>query len=87
VNEPLIKPLKPTSVAIVQRGEEAELDEMWSFVGSQKYQRWLWHAIDHESGEILAYLLSDDKDGALGFAEGGPLGGAAACVFCGVLAE
>jgi IS1 family transposase len=64
VNEPLIKALKPTSVAIVQRVEEAELDEMWSFVGSKKYQRWLWHAIDHKTGQILAYVLADHKDDA-----------------------
>jgi insertion element IS1 protein InsB len=64
VNEPLIKQLKPTSVAIVQRVEEAELDEMWSFVGSKKYQRWLWHAIDHQTGQILAYVLADHKDDA-----------------------
>ncbi len=27
---------------------------MWSFVGSKKQQRWLWHAIDHASGVVLA---------------------------------
>ncbi len=64
MNEPLIKQLKPTSVAIVQRVEEAELDEMWSFVGSKKYQRWLWQAIDHQTGQILAYVLADHKDDA-----------------------
>ena len=64
MNEPLIQKLQPSSVAIVQRIEEAELDEMWSFVGSKKHQRWLWHAIDHQSGEILAYVLSDHKDDA-----------------------
>jgi hypothetical protein len=64
VNEPLIKQLNPTSVAIVQRVEEAELDEMWSFVGAKKCQRWLWHAIDHKTGQILAYVLADHKDDA-----------------------
>jgi len=64
VNEPLIEKLNPSSVAIVQRIEEAEVDEMWSFVGSKKCQRWLWQAIDHESGTILAYGLSDHKDDA-----------------------
>lgn len=28
---------------------EAELDEMWSFVQSKSQQRWLWHAIDHNT--------------------------------------
>jgi insertion element IS1 protein InsB len=32
---------------------EVEADEMWSFVQS----RWLWHAIDHATGETLAYIL------------------------------
>ena len=43
---------------------EAELDEMWGFVKSKKEQRWLWHAIDHKTGEILAYVLSGHKDEA-----------------------
>ncbi len=37
---------------------------MWSFVGNKKQQRWLWHAIDHETREILAYVLADHKDAA-----------------------
>ena len=43
---------------------EAELDEMGSFVGSKQQQRWLWHAIDHQTGAVLAYVLSDHKDAA-----------------------
>jgi IS1 family transposase len=27
-------------------------------------QRWLWWAIDHVSGEVLAYVLADRKDKA-----------------------
>ena len=34
--------------------EEAELDEMWSFVNSKRNPRWLWHAIDCRSGQVLA---------------------------------
>ena len=37
---------------------------MWSFVNSKKEQRWLWHAINHDTGEILAYVLSGHKDEA-----------------------
>lgn len=44
---------------------EAEMDEMWSFVQSKQQQRWLWHAINHPSGEVLAYVLAPDKDTAL----------------------
>ena len=42
--------------------EEAELDEMWSFVGNKANQRWLWHAIDHRTGVVLAYVLGKRKD-------------------------
>ena len=35
---------------------------MWSYVGSKDDPRWLWHAIDHESGKVLAYVFSDHKD-------------------------
>jgi insertion element IS1 protein InsB len=37
---------------------------MWSFVQSKEHQRWLWHAIDHETGEILAYVLASHEDEA-----------------------
>jgi len=43
---------------------EAEADEMWSFVGSKKMERWLWHAIDHTTGVVLAYVLSPHQDSA-----------------------
>ncbi len=43
------------SAVMVVRVEEAEMDEMWSFVGSKQHQRWLWHAIDHRTGKVLAY--------------------------------
>lgn len=45
--------------------ESAEMDEMWSFVGRKKQQRWLWHAIDHISGDVLAYVLAPHQDQAL----------------------
>lgn len=40
----------------------AEMDEMWSFVQSKKQQRWLWHAIDHATGKVLAYVLAPHED-------------------------
>lgn len=42
--------------------EESELDEMWSFVGSKGNQRWLWHALDRRSGQVLAYVFGRRKD-------------------------
>jgi insertion element IS1 protein InsB len=35
---------------------------MWSYVAKKKNQRWLWHAIDHCSGKILAYVFGAHKD-------------------------
>ena len=42
--------------------ESAEIDEMWSYVYSKENQRWLWHAIDHETGNVLAYVFGQRKD-------------------------
>ncbi len=33
---------------------KVEVDELWSFVKNKKKQRWLWYAINHDTGEILA---------------------------------
>ena len=46
----------------IQKVEAAEVDEMWSFVGKKAQQRWLWHAIDHTSGVILAYVCGVHED-------------------------
>ena len=43
---------------------EVEADEMWSYVGKKSQQRWLWHAIDHASGQVLAYVLDTHEDQA-----------------------
>ena len=40
-----------------RRGLTSELDEMWSYVGKKAEPRWLWHAIDHASGTVLAYVF------------------------------
>ncbi len=42
--------------------EESELDEIWSYVGSKKNPRWLWHASDRNSGRVLAYMFGRCKD-------------------------
>lgn len=64
MNTHLIQQLQTTAVSIVKYVEEAELDEMWSFVGSKQQQRWLWHAIDHQTGLVLTYVLADRLDAA-----------------------
>jgi len=53
VNEKLLHTLEPAPGDIILRQvEQVEMDEMWSFVGSKSQQRWLWHAIDHHTGQI-----------------------------------
>jgi len=34
---------------------EAEADEMWSFVHDKSQQYWLWWAVDHNTGSVLAF--------------------------------
>ena len=33
------------------------MDEMWSYVHDKSHQYWLWHAIDYQTGEVLAYTF------------------------------
>ena len=35
---------------------------MWSYVGAKATERWLWHAIDHHTGRVLAYVVGTRKD-------------------------
>jgi len=42
--------------------DESELDEMWSYVGNKTNPRWLWHAIDRKTGQVLAYVFGRRKD-------------------------
>ena len=38
------------------------MDEMWSFVGAKESAPWLWHALDHHTGRMLAYVVGTRKD-------------------------
>jgi insertion element IS1 protein InsB len=71
VNDALLASLHPVQVAVEicradelagRRGLSAELDEMWSYVGKKAHPRWLWHAIDHRTGKVLAYVFGRRKD-------------------------
>jgi insertion element IS1 protein InsB len=64
-----LRQLDPSTITVELREhlesvEEAEYDELWSFVRSKDQQRWLWYAIDHTTGKLLAYVFGDRKDGA-----------------------
>jgi insertion element IS1 protein InsB len=71
VNQTVLKHLHPEHVEVeiwradaleVHRGLSSELDEMWSYVRSKASPRWLWHAIDHHTGKVLAYVFGRRQD-------------------------
>gem|GEM_PF-323070 len=71
VNHAVLAVLNPEHVEVeiwrsdeleVRRGLSSELDEMWSFVQAKAHPRWLWHAIDHHTGKVLAYVFGRRKD-------------------------
>ncbi len=71
MNQAVLQHLHPEQVEVEicraeeldqRRGLTSELDEMWSYVGKKAEPRWLWHAIDHQSGTVLAYVFGRRKD-------------------------
>ncbi len=63
VNTEPLKALNPADVTVaIHKIDEAEVDEMWSYVGNKKQQRWLWHAINHRTGMVFAHVFGRRKD-------------------------
>jgi len=63
VNTALLRRVNPDEVTVdIERAGEAEMDEMWSFVRRKTNPRWLWHAIDHQTGKVLAYVFGRRQD-------------------------
>ena len=71
MNQSVLQSLHPEQVEVeiwradeleVRRGLSSELDEMWSYVRSKAHPRWLWHAIDHHTGKVLAYVFGRRQD-------------------------
>jgi IS1 family transposase len=63
VNRSILTNIDGSQVIVrIEKFIEAELDEMWSYVQKKEHQRWLWHAIDHATGKVLAYVFGDRKD-------------------------
>ena len=63
VNTAFLRTHNPDDIAVaIERAGEAAMDEMWSFVGNKGNPRWLWHAIDHHTGTVLAYVFRRRKD-------------------------
>jgi insertion element IS1 protein InsB len=71
VNKAVLQSLHPEQVEVEiccadelarRRSLTSELDEMWSYVGKKTEPRWLWHAINHHSGHVLAYVFGRRQD-------------------------
>jgi insertion element IS1 protein InsB len=71
VNHALLAILNPAHIEVEiwreddlakRRGLSSELDEMWSYVRCKSNPRWLWHAIDHHTGKVLAYVFGRRQD-------------------------
>ena len=63
VNTALLRTLPPEQIVVaIEQAGEAEVDEMWSFVGNTGHPRWLWHAIDHHTDAVLAYVFGRRQD-------------------------
>jgi insertion element IS1 protein InsB len=64
VNSPALEALASRKAGDQHPELEVELDEMRSFVGNQEAARWLWHALDHRTGHIVAYVVGSRADDA-----------------------
>jgi insertion element IS1 protein InsB len=71
VHQAVLKHLPPEHVEVeigradaleVRRGLSSELDEMWSYVRSKANPRWLWQAIEHHTGAVLASVFGRRQD-------------------------
>jgi insertion element IS1 protein InsB len=71
VNQPLLQVLHPEQVEVEicrseeldrRRGRTSELDAMGRYVYSKAHPRWLWHAMDHHTGTVLASVFGRRKD-------------------------
>jgi len=63
VNSALLRTINPEEMTVtIERAGEAEMDAMWRFVGQKKAPRWRWHAIDHATGAVLAYVFGRRQD-------------------------
>jgi len=71
VNQAVLQPLHPEHVEVEscradelaqRRGLASELDAMWAYGARKINPRWLWHAMDHDSGKVLASVFGRRQD-------------------------
>ena len=66
VNTALLSTRQYDAITVgIERAGEAEMDERWSCIGKKKEPQWLWHAIDHLMGAVLAYVFGRRQDEVL----------------------
>jgi insertion element IS1 protein InsB len=53
-----VQPTAGTRRVVLQR-LEAEMDELWSFVGRKADRHWVWIAMDAETRQIIAFHVGD----------------------------
>jgi insertion element IS1 protein InsB len=53
--------VQPTAGAqkVILHRLEAEVDELWSFVGKKANRQWIWIAMDADTRQILAFHVGD----------------------------
>jgi insertion element IS1 protein InsB len=51
--------------SLPKRLPDAEVDEMWSFIGKKRRQCWLWYAFAPKTKEIIGYVLGRRTDESL----------------------
>ena len=48
-----------SSAAVIIQRLEAELDELWSFVGQKENRQWVWIAMDATTRQVIAFHIGD----------------------------
>ncbi len=51
--------LPASSPAVILHRLEAEMDELWSFVGAKANRQWVWIAMDATTRQIIAFHVGD----------------------------
>ena len=52
-------PALETTLLAAEPDDLLELDELWSFVGTKRNQRWLWIALCRRTRQVVAYFVGD----------------------------
>jgi insertion element IS1 protein InsB len=58
-----LRTITPEDIAVpLERAGDAEMDELGSCVGQTTAQRWVWPAMDHRTGAVVAYVVGRRQD-------------------------